>query len=761
MARNIKTEVVRQFKGMDCWHSVDLVRPDYAIDCLNVIVSGTGGLEKLRYPVTLSPAATANLIGPGNVVNFQNAAGVRQLLAMFNGYLYRIDLVTWTATLVEYNTLNTGVISSVVANNLAFIANGQRMMKWSGTAYQNWGIQQPGNPQITITSLGGLTNPTIGPTLDYIEAPPETIPYITIPARSFTVSYTWVLGTGETQESPPTSISLAADNWLLVTVPALPATASGFKLYIDPTGGANRHYTPIPDYDQPGNPANDLINQLYESGYSYVEPWPIALYWDAAGIDPPGANTTNTGTQALSIGRRYRVAYGNSVTGHVGAASNMSNSTGVITSADQINVELPNPMDTQCDRIFVFSTMDGGGDYYLYENPNSSDGAWDITAGVDSTTIVDTLTDDQLNKAVIAPLLNFAPPVGRFVCEWGGRIFVARLDGALQDIAYSGYERIYLGRPEESFPPNNRLRLAIGADELAGIGVIQAGVVAFSISNEMFMFRGTVTDRSTDAPVEYLAELEKLPWNTGCASHYSIARTPYGLVWLDSGKTLLIFNGIDAPRELGGSILPILRRISQGQESDCRGVFYSFLDREWYLLLCALDDSTTKNHIIVVDLNPNADENVGAFPLAVAADAMEVVEDVNGNSHLIIMQSGYAKELIINSDTTGGISLEYEATANEVPAYWRGGYFGGDSPHIMKMFRYGRLVTDQIGFSLQHYLVDGDFRNPDTIPFAQVLNNFAVNRKSRRMSTEIQFPVEDVAANVIELSVSHIKTSDR
>jgi hypothetical protein len=319
-----------------------------------------------------------------------------------------------------------------------------------------------------------------------------------------------------------------------------------------------------------------------------------------------------------------------------------------------------------------------------------------------------------------------------------------------------------MGRPEESFPPNNRLRLAIGSDEIAGHGVIQAGIVAFSKSNEMFMYRGTVTDRSTDAPIEYLADLEKLPWNTGCASHYSIVRTPYGMAWLASDITLKLFNGTDRPITLAGSIVPFLKRITPGQESDCRGVFFCFLEREWYLLLCAMDGSTEKNYILVTDLDPDSESNVGSFPLKIQADAMEIVEDVNGRSHLIIMQGGQVKELIVNSDTTSGISQVYVATENNLPAYWRSGYFGGEGPQFMKIFRNGRLIADQMGFSLQHYLVNDDFRSPDIIPFEMLVGaDFFIDAKNRRLSIEIQFPVPDTAANVLELAVSHIKTSER
>ncbi len=43
-----------------------------------------------------------------------------------------------------------------------------------------------------------------------------------------------------------------------------------------------------------------------------------------------------------------------------------------------------------------------------------------------------------------------------------------------QGIFYTGYNRILVGRPEESIPPGNRLLLETGADEISGGGVIAA-----------------------------------------------------------------------------------------------------------------------------------------------------------------------------------------------------------------------------------------------------------------------------------------------
>ena len=665
MARRLTPETVRQFRGMNAWHSVDRVPPDYALECLNVIPSGSGGLEKMRFPVNLMAAPQPDLAGTGTLVNFQNALGVRQVLALFNGYLYRIDLDAWTATQIEYNVLNEGVPSAVVSNNMAFVANGLRMAKWTGTEYQPWGIAQPPLPLMTIVPITGTGDPTEAPVVWSRPLDPDEIPPsgIWLGPRTISVSYTWCIGATETLESPATVYNVPMNHEAIMTVPEPPAGVTGYNVYVDPLGGANRKRANTEGHHGVPNPF--IVPNYMPRVFDEVFPF----WWGMFGyVSPPAANNTLTG-QVRATGRKYRVAYGNSVTGHISAASAATDSTGALLATDQTEILVANPTDANNDQIWLFATVDGGSDYFLLPNPSNSDGSWPIDGG-STTKIVDQYSDDVLVKSFIAPMLNFPPVVAKYLCEWGGRIFCANLAGAPQDIIYSGYERIYRGRPEESFPPNNRLRLAIGSDALAGIGVIQAGIVAFSRSNEMFMYRGTVTDRSTDAPVEYLDTLEKLPWNLGCASHESIARTPHGLVWLASDKNLMIYSGVNEPTVIGQGLLPMLRRITAGQEEDCRGRYFSYLERDWYLLLAPLDGSTGKNHIFVVDLEAS-EANVGAFPLHVNADALEVVEDGNGKPKLVIMQGGQAKELLLSSDTTGGISLEYAATANEVPAHWR------------------------------------------------------------------------------------------
>ena len=747
MARNLQNKVIKKFHGLAVWPTLVTVSPEWAIDCANVMASGSGGLEKLRVPVALS-SLVGDLIGTGNIANFQNAKGVRQVTAFFGDYFYTFALDTYTPTQQSNDPLNSGVTSFAQSNNMMFIANGQRMMKWTGTDFQAWGIARPSVPAVTITTVSTVADPTVAPTVSTRSSGNA------IAGRTYSISYTWMNPVGETVESPASALVIPAGELATMTIPTPPAGATGFSVYADVMGGTDRHkintISPFPFIWPTWTPL------------TYNEDWPIFWGFGYYGPNPPGVNNAQLGV-ARTYGRQYRVAYGNSVTGHVGAASLPTLNSGAVLNTQQSAIVIANSTDPQCDQIWLFATIDGGADFYLLPNPNTLDGSWVPDSGL-TTTIMDQWDDTILNTAIVAPLINNPPPVGKYLHKFAGRIFVGGILGDEQTVAYSGDERIFLGRPEESFPPNNRIRFAIGADEVGGIGAITSGLVVWSISNEMFTLKGAIEDNTQDAPIMFGARLDELPWNVGCYSHYSVVNSPHGVIWHASDNDVKIFNGTSDPDTLSDAITPIMRRITEAQRRDTRGVFYCYQEREWYLLLCSLDGNAKKNCILVFDLEQIPEKNVGAFPLYVQADAMEIVEDSNGKSHVVIMQDGYAKELVILSETTGGVAQTWTKGATTLGAFWRSGYIGTDSSEWIKLFRYGKLIADQPGFSVQIFFVDEDFRNPVVLPINSLEFNgayFPVNWKSRFASIEIDFPSDDAPCCVSQLEMLYIPTSQR
>jgi hypothetical protein len=107
----------------------------------------------------------------------------------------------------------------------------------------------------------------------------------------------------------------------------------------------------------------------------------------------------------------------------------------------------------------------------------------------------------------------------------------------------------------------------------------------------------------------------------------------------------------------------------------------------------------------------------------------------------------------------------YAAPEGAISAYWHGGYFGIDTPRVFKMFRFGRIITDQVGFRVMNLLIDhvrSTFRKPKKIDFRKIdASRIPVNQKAKLNQYWIQFPDEDVDANVLELTDSHIPISER
>lgn len=491
--------------------------------------------------------------------------------------------------------------------------------------------------------------------------------------------------------------------------------------------------------------------------------------WDGVthskwGIDAPATapalGTVSGGSLTfVNGGRTYIVSYGNSITGHVSNGSPVSASTGNLLNQEQ-EVDCIAPTDQQVDIAYLFSTVDGGGTYYF----NQSVAVVPLTA----FSFTDNTPDANLNFAVVAPTINNPPPLGLYLANFQGRVIIMNLDDDPQGAAYSGYEWILLGRPEESYPPSNRLRLAIGADDMRGGGGVANGFVFFSRSDQMFFLRGTLQDITTVAPVQITTFLQQLPWQQGCFSHFSIQSTPQGLVWLGSDKTIQIFDGTNEPKCLSISISPILRTITAGTEDNARSAYFNFLERMWYCLAVSVNGSFLNNQIIVIDLDPNPDTNCGIFLSDLRADDMCAVDDADGMRQLVIDALGVMYKFLALSDAVGGVSNPITSTSGILPGYWQSGPFGNEDSNVIKMFRWVNVVTDQSNFKVQTFMIgeDNNFRYPTLLPPGgpaplPASGKVPVNTVGRRAMYLIQFPQEDVSANLLELTNQCIPVAQR
>jgi hypothetical protein len=442
---------------------------------------------------------------------------------------------------------------------------------------------------------------------------------------------------------------------------------------------------------------------------------------------------------------------------------------------------LPPPPDPQIDTIVWWRTLDGGGDLFRLAEVNIYTGAVTFNAAtvtvlgsIPYLQIIDNTPDlplvqngPALDQTTRAPLLNNPPIQGKYIAVGQGRCVIMNLTGSPQDAIYSGYERILIGNPPECYPPNNRLRLSIGAESIAGGGVLRAGVVMFSNVDKMYMLRGQLEDITDTAPVQFTQYLEELPWKLGCMSHNTIQATPYGLLWFAGDKTVQIFDGYNQPQDISGQVYPILRKITPGAEMNSLSAYFNWLERDWYVLLVPYDGSVTPNRIIFWSLDADT-SSIETFISTIPADGISAVTLSTLQRILMIGFEGQLWQLPVSSDTRNGIADLglIPATPGNLPAFWRSGYFGNDSAQRSKMYRWGRLITDQdpSAFKVTKRFVDDEQRTvtqPEIIVQPLTSSRFAVNRRAKRLSIEINFPQQDVSSNVMELQLMSVPTSDR
>jgi len=531
-------------------------------------------------------------------------------------------------------------------------------------------------------------------------------------------------------------------------------------------------------------------NILFGTNFTRAQKWTGTNWWLWGIVGPaivPTLRPPVAGTLSPVTGYIYGYAWKNSVTGHCSNVSGFSASTGPGVNQAYRPISTA-PTDPQIDTIVWFRTLDGGGDLFRLAEVNLNTGAVSFNAAtvVSDTAnlgITDNTPDLSLDQTIRGPLINNPPIVGKYVAVGQGRVFIFNLAGSPQDFIYSGYEQIFFGRPEESFPPNNRIRLSIGAEQIAGGGVLQAGVVAFSNTGRMFMLRGQLEDISLDLPVNFTQYLEELPWTLGCASHLTIQNTPYGLIWLAGDKTVQLFDGSNEPIDISPGIYPYLRRITPGTESTCISAYFNWLERDWYALLAAVDGSQSINRIFFFAFNKSLGSNtiesievfVSDLPGSLPAGGtawIGIVTTSNLQRLLCIGGQGFLQMLPVSSDTVGGLTQDFTInppTAGNLKAYWRSGYFGSaDLPYRSKLFRWLRMISDQDprAFLATLRYVDDETRtllNPEISGPNRFLygSRMGLNRRAKRAAVELNFPDRDVPANIVELQMAFIATADR
>lgn len=738
--RNSRT--ITQFKGMVSSDSVANVLPNAAIECQNVVGDGGGWLQQLFQPTLLidwsQPAQAATALAQVLALGYIPVPSANPRLLIQQGLNLLFSDYPYSSASVYTNGSLAGIISRmdfIISNGISYFSNGQDSgyalppapttpLPTSSTRFQ-WGIQPPisapslirgtcyVNGQVTIQRAGGiLTITTVNP-----HGAVVGFPFLVDndPLALWNINGTGMSGLYNATTVPSATV-------LTIAQPGLP--------------------------DQ-----GPFVRASFTSGL-----------------------TATTGYQ-------FSVSYGSSPVAHFSSVSPKSIATGPLTSQSPI-ILLPPSSDPQVDTSSLFRNLDGGGDWYLTnDSSNTTPGTGTVTALTSGPYagyylfISTTLDATLVTSGVSAPYDNGVAPTGKYLAVWLDRVMMCGISSDPTAVRYTGYDSLPIGRPQMSWCQFNNIRLGQGEAEPMGMGLLRyGGMVFFANNGLMYIYRGSLNDVTVSAPSSLSFYAEQLPYKIGLYSHFTLQSTPAGLVWLDDGFNLRVYenSGFYPPRPISSSLAGIFRRITPGSQDRVESIYINYLQRDWYILSVPLDGSTTNNCTVIVDLNPDPNRNTGAWPTTYAASGMVWIVYRDGTRHLlstltqlpvvpaIPSPTGYLAEIPLIANIQQGIYDDrHSLTSGVTPAplmpdsFWRSGYFGVhddqgiDVFSMYKLFRYTR-TTGSYSTSpyITGFLVDAEsstFDRPQVQPLEMYDDFGGLNAKARAVSLLLSFPDPDAS----------------
>ncbi len=220
-----------------------------------------------------------------------------------------------------------------------------------------------------------------------------------------------------------------------------------------------------------------FINQGPSTGAFNIQDVQVTLFVG----ESISATPTGSGTFSAVNGYSYVYAYGNSSSGEISNATQVSTNTGPFTNVAYVGVGVTASTDPQVNQIRVYRTTDSGGGNQFFEISNSP---FPNT----TTTIQDTTPDTSLQVTSQAEinLGNTPPPVGLTNMEW----FAGRMWGSLANILFAstGPETLSGQAPNSNWNPQFQYVLPGGAivRNVAGPN----GMLVFTF-DDCFIVRGT------------------------------------------------------------------------------------------------------------------------------------------------------------------------------------------------------------------------------------------------------------------------------
>ena len=190
----------------------------------------------------------------------------------------------------------------------------------------------------------------------------------------------------------------------------------------------------------------------------------------------------------------YAYSYKNSITGHVGTASQQSSP--ILVSAGNLAViQGSGSSDSQVDSIVIWRTVQGGSSlFYLDEISNPGGGA--------TWTYTDTTPDTGLNEFISAPIdgVNNPPPVGLLALTY----HLGRIWGAVNNLVYfSTGPDVTAGNGNEAWSASNVFAFP---DTVTRLFPTASGLMVFTIA-DIYIIQGLGTASSALFSAPFLQDI--------------------------------------------------------------------------------------------------------------------------------------------------------------------------------------------------------------------------------------------------------------
>jgi hypothetical protein len=262
--------------------------------------------------------------------------------------------------------------------------------------------------------------------------------------------------------------------------------------------------------------ANGTTTRKYDG--TTVTNWGISPQPTSA----PTLSNVTAGNVPAAIGHYYAYAFGVSTTGYLSDISTLSAQWTTVNR--EVGVTGAACTDTQCDKIHVYRTEDGGSN--LWELPNSPI----ANPGSGTWTLNDNATDDDLNFSAPGPLrgVNQPPPAIFQPTHFAGRIWGFNND----KLYYSTLEENTTSVPEECFGSSLTNMYRFGRP-IKGLGVTKNALI-------VFMSRGVGVITGYSQATFARSTLSK---TRGVKSRQNIVSQDDNVVWLDCSDTILVTDG--------------------------------------------------------------------------------------------------------------------------------------------------------------------------------------------------------------------------